>query len=655
MFSREDDRIDIPAKYVGWVDTGRCAQEQQLSADPTEVAIERNSAMLLDLLQTALEFDARITSLPLGDYSREQCQHQDVSPGKSCLEMQPGKTEIVRNQMRLYVRTISEKYHPVGFHSWEHASHVMESATKIVYMLQSQSQTSITQDSSNSSSDTDHTVKRRNSGSLRLVDTEMADTIYDPWLHFAISFAALLHDVDHRGLPNATLMAEHDPVTEKYGDPKCLSSYAEWNSADIGLNLLLSEQFSELYSLISNQSKFCNTVRNLILCTDIASKPRRDICMRRWDKACTQSGRSSLDTAVTDSTTKQGITKLFSQEAAQTISEQIMLAADVSHTMQHFEVFMRWNGSLYHEILAAFECGRTEAHYKARLVGGVDNAKPVHPKENWFASQIGFYDFYIIPLAERLDSSCAFGESIKFAPLAVSNKKMWIEKGNEYTEAMVSEALRMELKMPTCRTQGSQADRIFSDSTVVSSNVALDLQARAAVSLDTSSKSDSNSNSVDDTSLSGSVGNASRVSFASSFSSSRVNGYRHNIVAKKHLSDLEEPVDTSVNSILPHILVQQVIDTLRAEVEAPGETRLENAVSRLSTRGSIQRHKSALLFVDISGFTTLSQKYPVEDFKKFINQLVYSSQRREVSSFDTPRIGEHQSTLGPKYGLSRVY
>ena len=372
------DRIDIPAKYVEWADTGRCAQQQQLSADPTEVAIERNSAMLEDLLQTALEFDARIASRPLGDYSRQQ--PQDVSPGERSSEMQPAITEIVRNQMKLYVRTISKNYHPVGFHSFEHASHVMESATKIVYMLQSQSQTghnesgepdtsrrqvrysSITLDISNSSSDTDHSSdRRRNSESPRLVDTEMADTIYDPWLHFAISFAALLHDVDHKGLPNATLVAEHDPLTEKYGDPKCLSSYAEWNSADIGLNLLLREQFSELYSLISDQPKFCDTVRNLILCTDIASKPRRDICMRRWEKACIQRGRSSLDTVVTDNTTAHGIMGLRSQEAARVISEQIMLAADVSHTMQHFEVFMRWN-SVSVLVYVCHSCFRTHTH-----------------------------------------------------------------------------------------------------------------------------------------------------------------------------------------------------------------------------------------------------------------------------------------------------
>jgi hypothetical protein len=35
--------------------------------------------------------------------------------------------------------------------------------------------------------------------------------------------------------------------------------------------------------------------------------------------------------------------------------------------------------------------------------------------------------------------------------------------------------------------------------------------------------------------------------------------------------------------------------------------------------GFIQRHRGALLFVDISGFTELSQKFNVEDFKNFIN------------------------------------
>ena len=42
-------------------------------------------------------------------------------------------------------------------------------------------------------------------------------------------------------------------------------------------------------------------------------------------------------------------------------------------------------------------------------------------------------------------------------------------------------------------------------------------------------------------------------------------------------------------------------------------------MTRYSSAGSIRRHRGALLFVDISGFTKLSQNYPVEDFKTFIN------------------------------------
>eukprot|EP00956_Cyclotella_meneghiniana_P006279 scaffold8233_cov46-Cyclotella_meneghiniana.AAC.1 len=47
---------------------------------------------------------------------------------------------------------------------------------------------------------------------------------------------------------------------------------------------------------------------------------------------------------------------------------------------------------------------------------------------------------------------------------------------------------------------------------------------------------------------------------------------------------------------------------------------LKEAISNYQSNGSIQRHRGALLFVDISGFTTLSQNYPVEDFKTFINE-----------------------------------
>jgi hypothetical protein len=72
------------------------------------------------------------------------------------------------------------------------------------------------------------------------------------------------------------------------------------------------------------------------------------------------------------------------------------------------------------------------------------------------------------------------------------------------------------------------------------------------------------------------------------------------------------------------MLVKQLVDSLENECDlAPREQQmsaLREAVSKYQSNGSIRRHRGALLFVDISGFTNLAQNYPVEDFKTFINR-----------------------------------
>ena len=59
---------------------------------------------------------------------------------------------------------------------------------------------------------------------------DLTDTIYDTWLHFAIYFAALLHNVDHRGIPNRELAAAQHIFSIKHSSHDCMSSYTEWQS-----------------------------------------------------------------------------------------------------------------------------------------------------------------------------------------------------------------------------------------------------------------------------------------------------------------------------------------------------------------------------------------------------------------------------------------
>ena len=68
----------------------------------------------------------------------------------------------------------------------------------------------------------------------------------DPLMHFSLVFSALVHDADHPGVPNATLISEHDPVAVKYNN----KSVAEQNSVDLAWDLLMREDYKDLRSCI---------------------------------------------------------------------------------------------------------------------------------------------------------------------------------------------------------------------------------------------------------------------------------------------------------------------------------------------------------------------------------------------------------------------
>lgn len=54
------------------------------------------------------------------------------------------------------------------------------------------------------------------------------------------------------------------------------------------------------------------------------------------------------------------------------------------------------------------------------------------PSESWYQGELGFYDFYIIPLAKKLDQCGVFGvSSDEFLNYAKENRQEWEKKGRD--------------------------------------------------------------------------------------------------------------------------------------------------------------------------------------------------------------------------------
>ena len=73
--------------------------------------------------------------------------------------------------------------------------------------------------------------------------------------------------------------------------------------------------------------------------------------------------------------------------------------------------------------------------YKAYKAGRLEK----DPSVGWHQGELGFFDFYIIPLAKKLFTCGVFGvSSDEFLNYALINRKEWEQKG----EAMVQQYLK---------------------------------------------------------------------------------------------------------------------------------------------------------------------------------------------------------------------
>ena len=249
----------------------------------------------------------------------------------------------------------------------------------------------------------------------------------DPMAVFAIVFAALIHDVDHQGISNAQLIKEEPTMGELYRN----KSVAEQNSLDVAWDILMSPRFKELRKYVfgtqSELLKFRQLIVNVVLATDIFDKELGQLRRDRWERAFNDDG--SLSGTV------------INNLRATIVMEHIIQASDVSHTMQHWHVYQKWNRRLFEEMCRAWKEGRM----------GAD------PRGFWYKGELGFFDNYVIPLANKLKDCNVFGvSSDEYLGYAVRNREEWAERGEDIISTWTKEA--------------DEADNNFSPSTVASSD-----------------------------------------------------------------------------------------------------------------------------------------------------------------------------------------
>lgn len=337
-------------------------------------------------------------SIPL-DEVVEVIELPEQKPGgmrrdPATVTLDPKVTHLVHE----YVSSLAELYRNNHFHCFEHASHVTMSVAKLLSRIVAPSDMDFLDDQQAIATLHDHTY----------------GITSDPLTQFACVLSALIHDVDHQGVSNATLIHESDPLTVRYGG----KSLAEQNSVDQAWDLLMTEQYRPLVALLCQDdqdlARFRQLIVNSVMATDIMDKDLKELRNKRWDKAFKQTDAENNDTS------REAVNR-----KATIVIEHLIQASDVSHTMQHWNVYQKWNGRLFKEMYKAWKDGR----------GGTKD-----PTEFWYQGEIGFFDFYIIPLAKKLKDCGVFGvSSDEYLQYAINNRNEWERKGKAIVEALIAQ------------------------------------------------------------------------------------------------------------------------------------------------------------------------------------------------------------------------
>jgi hypothetical protein len=156
----------------------------------------------------------------------------------------------------------------------------------------------------------------------------------DPLTQFACVFSALIHDVDHTGVPNTRLIEEQPILGERYHN----RSVAEQNSLEMSWDLLMDSSFDALrrviYTTPEELKRFRELVVNVVLATDITDKDLKTLRNARWTKAFATTA-NERGSAVGD------VGRDAVNRKATIVMEHLIQASDVSHTMQHWHVYLK--------------------------------------------------------------------------------------------------------------------------------------------------------------------------------------------------------------------------------------------------------------------------------------------------------------------------
>jgi hypothetical protein len=82
------------------------------------------------------------------------------------------------------------------------------------------------------------------------------------------------------------------------------------------------------------------------------------------------------------------------------------------------------------------------------------------PSMNWYHGEIGFFDYYVIPLAKKLKECGVFGvSSDEYLNYALQNREEWVTRGEEIINDMMRKNRKYSNKRPNETQSGGDINR----------------------------------------------------------------------------------------------------------------------------------------------------------------------------------------------------
>ncbi|KAL7573558.1 hypothetical protein ACA910_008696 [Epithemia clementina (nom. ined.)] len=317
-----------------------------------------------------------------------------------------GLGENITQQLRAYISTVAGLYRSNHFHNFAHACHVTMSVKKLLSRIVAPTGLDDTVQEDRLSS---HRSMKGKVGAASTLHDHTYGITSDPLTQFAMVFSALIHDVNHMGVPNDTLIRENNSLASMYRN----KSVAEQHSIDVAWDLLQQDQFKDLryciYATKPEFERFRQIVVQAVLATDIVDTELKALRNERWERAFAE---TEIEENPRDIVNRK----------ATIVIEHLIQASDVAHTMQHWHIYRKWNENFFRECYQNYKEGRAQQD----------------PSLYWYKGELGFFDFYIIPLAKKLKKCGVFGvASDEYLNYALKNRQEWEDRGGEVVEEMI--------------------------------------------------------------------------------------------------------------------------------------------------------------------------------------------------------------------------